>query len=128
MINKLKKLLDNSYSPYSHFSVSSIVKMKDGNEFFGVNVENASYGATICAERSAIVAAITAGYKKGDFSEIHVLCDSKQISSSCFLCRQLISEFFAKDAKVYFYNIDGEYVEKTVSEICPMPFSESDLK
>ena len=64
MIEKLQNLLKNSYSPYSHFLVSAIVIMKDGCEFCGVNVENASYGASICAERSAIVSAISDGYKK----------------------------------------------------------------
>ena len=67
MYEKLLKLLNNSYSPYSKFRVSAIVVMKDGTEFSGVNVENASYGASICAERSAIVSAISAGYKKDDF-------------------------------------------------------------
>ena len=61
MKDKLKELLNSSYSPYSHFRVASIVVMKDGREFRGVNVENASYGATICVERSAIVSAISAG-------------------------------------------------------------------
>ena len=55
MIEKLKEYLKNSYSPYSNYAVSSAVIMKDGKEFFGVNVENASYGSTICAERSAIL-------------------------------------------------------------------------
>ena len=64
MKDKLIKLLNNSYSPYSNFRVASIVVMNDGKEFSGVNVENASYGATICAERSAILSAISAGYKR----------------------------------------------------------------
>ena len=67
MKEKLIKLFENSYSPYSKFRVASIVVMKDGKEFSGVNVENASYGAAICAERSAIVNAISAGYKRYDF-------------------------------------------------------------
>ena len=70
MREKLTELLKNSYSPYSKFPVAAIVVMKDGREFSGVNVENASYGATICAERSAIVSAISHGYKKGDFKEL----------------------------------------------------------
>ena len=61
MREKLLKLLDNSYAVYSNFPVAAIVVMNDGREFCGVNVENASYGATICAERSAIVSAISAG-------------------------------------------------------------------
>ena len=83
---KLLKLLENSYSPYSHFRVASIVVMKDGKEFSGVNVENASYGASICAERSALVSAISAGYKRYDFEKLYVMCDNDKISMSCFLC------------------------------------------
>lgn len=128
MKDKLLKLLNNSYSPYSKFRVASIVVMKDGTEFNGVNVENASYGAAICAERSAIVSAISAGYKRYDFKEIYVMCDSPKISSSCFICRQLIQEFFEKDSKVVFMNNKGESMEYKVSDICPVPFDSEDLK
>lgn len=84
MIEKLKELQKNSYSPYSNFKVSAIVVMNDGNEFFGVNVENASYGATICAERSAIVSAISRGYTKGSFKELHIMVGSGEIGMPCF--------------------------------------------
>ena len=79
MKEKLINLLNNSYSPYSKFQVAAIVVMKDGKEFSGVNVENTSFGATICAERSAIVSAISNGYKKGDFKELYVMCNSKKL-------------------------------------------------
>ena len=98
MKDKLEKLLDNAYAPYSHFKVACIIKTKDNQEFMGVNVENASYGATICAERSAIVSAISKGYKKGDFKELHVMVSSGSIGTPCFICRQVISEFFDSDA------------------------------
>ena len=128
MKDKLLKLLENSYSPYSKFRVSAIAVMKDGKEFCGVNVENASYGAAICAERSAIVSAISAGYKRYDFRELNVMVGSGQIGTPCFLCRQVISELFDKDAKVICYNTSGESVMQTVEELCPYPFGEEDLK
>lgn len=129
MKEKLLELGKNSYSPYSHFRVAAIVVMKDGKTFNGVNVENASYGACVCAERIAIFSAIAAGYKKGDFKELHIMClDSKQISTSCFMCRQVISELFDKTAKVICYNNQGETKEFTVEELCPYPFDEDDLK
>lgn len=128
MKEKLKELLNNSYSPYSHFRVASIVVMKDGREFRGVNVENASYGATICAERSAIVSAISAGYKKHDFETLYVMCDNEKIGFSCMLCRQVISEFFEPDKKVIAMNPNGEEISLTVKELCPYPFSDEDLK
>ena len=129
MIDKLRELAKNSYSPYSNFRVATIVIMKDGNEFKGVNVENAAYGSSICSERSAILSAISNGYKKGDFKEMHCLCaDSDRISTSCFACRQVISELFDKDVDCYFYANTGESKIYKVSELCPYPFDEDDLK
>lgn len=128
MEESLKRLLRNSYSPYSGFKVASICLMKDGKTFGGVNVENASYGATICAERVAITSAIASGYTKGDFSKLYVMCDSDRVSSSCFLCRQVISEFFDRDAEVIFYSNDGDKESYLVKDLCPYPFGESDLK
>ena len=126
MREKLEKLLNNSYAKYSHYRVSCICVMKDGNEISGVNVENASYGATICAERVAITNAIAKGYKKGDFKELHVMVDSDIIGMPCFMCRQVISEFFDKEAKIYAYS-RNEVKEFTVAEICPYPFNEDNL-
>lgn len=129
MKEELLELGKYSYSPYSHFRVAAIVVMKDGKKFRGVNVENASYGAAICAERSAILSAISTGYKKGDFKELHVMClDSKTISTPCFMCRQVISELFDKDVIVTLYNNKGETKQYKVSDLCPYPFDEDDLK
>ena len=127
MEESLKRLLKNSYSPYSGFRVASICLMNDGKSFGGVNVENASYGATICAERVAITSAIASGYTKGDFSKLYVMCDSRRIASSCFICRQVINEFFDKDCEVILYSNDGEKEIYTVRELCPYPFGSSDL-
>lgn len=128
MKDKLLELQKNSYAPYSNFHVSAIVVVNDGVEFRGVNVENASFGATICAERSAIVSAISAGYKKGDFKELNVMVSSGEVGMPCFICRQVISEFFDKDATVRCFATTGEYKEYTVEEICPYPFGSEDLK
>ena len=127
MKDKLTNLLNNSYSPYSKFRVAAICVMNDGTEFSGVNVENASYGATICAERTAIVSSIAAGYKKGDFKELYVMVDSDKISSCCFLCRQVISELFDKDASIILMNRLGDVETYTVKDLCPKPFDEGDL-
>ena len=128
MKEKLLELLKNSYAPYSSFPVAAILVTKDGREFNGVNVENASYGATICAERSAIVSAISSGYKKGQFKEINVMVSSGDIGMPCFVCRQVITEFFDKDSVVRAWSTTGEFVEYAVSELCPYPFDSEDLK
>ncbi len=128
MREKLTELLNNSYSPYSKFRVSAIVELNDGKLFSGVNVENASYGACICAERSALVSVFSNGYKKEDIKALHVMCgDSKKISMPCFICRQVMSEVMNKDSYVYAYNIDGDVIKYKVSELCPYPFDKEDL-
>lgn len=127
MKEKLIDLLKNSYSPYSKFRVAAIVVMNDGCEFSGVNIENASYGATICAERVAITSAVAKGYTKKDFNELYVMCDSKKIGSCCFICRQVISEFFESNKKVIMMTPYGDEMIKTVLELCPYPFSEENL-
>ena len=129
MRDKLLELLNNSYAPYSNFPVSAIVVLKDGREFPGVNVEDASTRAGTCAERTAIFTAITNGAKKYDFKELNVMTsNTRGVGMPCFVCRQMISELFDKDAIVRCFNKSGEYVEHTVEELCPYPFGEEDLK
>ena len=126
MRENLEKLLENSYAPYSKYNVSAICVMNDGILIGGVNIENASYGATICAERVAIFKAISMGYKKGDFKELHIMVNSDKIGTPCFICRQVFTEFFERDMKVYMYS-NSDMMEKTVEELCPYPFDESNL-
>lgn len=128
MIEELKKLHKNAYAPISNFPVSSVIVMKDGKKFSGVNVEDASTRAGTCAERNAIYNAITNGYTKGDFKEVNVMVSSGKIGTPCFVCRQMISELFDKDSIVRCFATNGEYKEYTVEELCPYPFGEDDLK
>lgn len=126
MKEKLEKLLKNAYAPYSNYKVACIIKTKDNQEFFGVNVENASYGATICAERAALVSAISHGYKKYDFQEIHIMNLSNKIATPCFICRQVLIEFFEPSTKVYLYTKNQEkcYI---LSDLTPFVFNEDNL-
>ena len=126
MREKLEKLLNKSYARYSNFRVSAICVMNDGKEFNGVNVENASYGATICAERVAITSAVAAGYKKEDFKELHIMVDSDKIGMPCFMCRQVIIEFFDEIDKIYVYS-KNTMESFLVKDICPYPFTEENL-
>lgn len=126
MKEKLEKLLENSYSPYSHYPVSCIIVTKDNKEFIGVNVENASFGATICAERSAMLNAISNGYKKGDFKEIHIMNKTDKFSFPCFICRQVLIEFMNPETMVYLYTKDT--LEKYIlEELTPHKFNEDNL-
>ena len=127
MKEELTKLLDNAYAPYSTYKVASAVKTTDGHIFYGVNVENASYGASICAERSAITNAITNGYKKNDLNAIYLLTSSNKIAYPCFLCRQVISEFFTDDANLIIYSDDEDKIMQ-VKDLMPYPFTKEDLE
>lgn len=127
MLEKLINLQQNSYSPYSNYKVSAIAVMKDNKEFNGVNVENASYGATICAERSAILSAISAGYKKDEFKELNILVSSGKIGTPCFVCRQTLNELFEEETNIRCFSLNGDFKEYTVKELCPYPFGSEDL-
>lgn len=127
MKEELVKLLDKAYAPYSKFQVAAIIEMKDGKFIPGVNVENASYGATICAERNAITTAISMGYKKGDFKNIYIMVSGDKLSMPCFMCRQVITEFFDKTCGVILMGKNGETEKYNVSDLCPYPFDENDL-
>ena len=127
MKDKLLELLNKSYAPYSNFRVSAIIETTNNNIYTGVNIENASYGATVCAERVAIFKAVSEGYRKGDFKRLHVMVDSPKISSCCFMCRQVISEFFNNDTEIILYNNKGEYKTYTKEKLCPLPFDSEDL-
>ena len=125
MRDKLLQLLSNAYAPYSNYKVASILVLKDGNTYSGVNVENASYGATICAERNAINSAIKDGYRKGDFKEIYVMVEGP-LAFPCFICRQTINEFFELDSKLILMNKEEEKIY-SMSEILVHPFGPEDL-
>jgi cytidine deaminase len=126
MKEKLKELLKNAYSPYYHFKVAAILVTKDGKEFEGVNVENAN-GTSICAERNAISSAISKGYKKGDFKQIYIMLENGKIGYPCFACRQVLLEFFDKDALI---TSVGQEIEEThtLEELCPYPFDCEDVQ
>ena len=127
MREELIKLLDKAYAPYSKFKVAAIIETADGKYIPGVNVENASYGAAICAERNAVTTAVAMGYRKGDFKKIYIMVSGDKLSMPCFICRQVIVEFFDKDSEIVLISKNGDEERHTVSELCPYPFDETDL-
>ncbi|CDR44105.1 CYFA0S13e03510g1_1 [Cyberlindnera fabianii] len=117
--------LDLSYSPYSKFRVGCALLSESGDLFVGANVENASYGAAICAERSTIVTAVLQGHRK--FKAIGVSSDMvDEFISPCGICRQSIREF-GKEIEVYMFKKDGSCVMKTLEELLPMSFGPEQL-
>ncbi len=113
----------NSYSPYSKFRVGACVATKSGELICGVNVESASYPCGICAERSALSAAYSKGYKKDDIVAIAISGDSKEFISPCGMCRQVISELMPSNATVYLLNSKQEVKEVKVKQLLPFAFT-----
>ncbi|HBO88984.1 MAG TPA: cytidine deaminase [Streptococcus sp.] len=123
--NLIKLVVDNSkyaYVPYSHFPVSAILVTKSGELYSGVNIENASFGLTNCAERTAIFKAISEGVR--DFSEIIIYGETEKPISPCGACRQVMAEFFDKDLKVTLVAKDKSTVVMTVGELLPYSFTD----
>jgi cytidine deaminase len=122
-----KKARLNSYSPYSKYAVGAAVKATSGERIFaGCNVENASYGATICAERNAIWSLIAeSGQQQLDF--LVLVTDNDQPATPCALCLQVIKEFCHPEMKVYLANLEGIKKELSFKELLPLPFDSSFL-
>jgi cytidine deaminase len=112
----------NAYAPYSQFPVGAVIVLKDGRQFSGCNVENASYGLTNCAERTAIFAAIAAGASHDEFAGVVIYTPSQTAYAPCGACRQVIAEFFAADAPVLSFS-DAEQRQWQVQELLPDAFS-----
>ena len=114
---------NNAYAIYSNFKVGACVVLKDGNYFIGSNVENSSYGLTNCAERSALFACYSNGYRKEDILEL-VVCTSNEIPSSpCGACRQVIYELMEKDAVVTLINPKlVNTISLKVNDLLPLGF------
>ncbi|HAJ53935.1 MULTISPECIES: cytidine deaminase [Lacticaseibacillus] len=115
---------ENAYVHYSHFAVGAAVRVGD-RIFSGANIENASYGLSNCVERSAIFAAVSAGYTKLD--ELLVIADTEGPVSPCGACRQVISEFFPADAVITLANVRGDSQQTTPQALLPGAFSKGDL-
>jgi cytidine deaminase len=113
-----RKAADASYSPYSHFRVGAALLCEDGTVFIGTNVENRSFGLTVCAERSAISAAVTAGHRR--FVALAISTpDSETPVGPCGACRQVISEFMGAEAPVRFAGSGKEKVDTKVGSLIP---------
>lgn len=126
MKDKLIKLLDNSYAPYSNMHFACIVETKNGNFYEGVNIENASYGATVCAERNAIFNAVSHGEK--EFKALYLMTSSDDICYPCNLCKQVFLEFFDRDVIFNIMTRNGKMEVLTFDKLMVTTFTKEDLK
>ena len=125
LVDLAKEAMKNAYVPYSHFKVGAALLAKDGTVFQGCNIENASYGATNCAERTAIFKAVSEGYR--EFEKIAVVASSGDYASPCGICRQVLFEFLP-EGKVILDSVEKGMVTYTVRELLPFGFSDADIK
>lgn len=118
------KARKNAYAPYSNYSVGACLVLKDGKYIVGSNVENSSFGLTNCAERSALFAAISLGYKKEDFKELVIATINDIPGSPCGACRQVITELMEPDALITLINPKlKNTISLKVNDLLPYAFS-----
>ena len=126
VLNEAFEAMKDAYAPYSNYHVGACVKCKDGRMFRGVNIENASYGATNCGERSAIFGAYSYGYRKDDIEVLSIVTDGGRIGAPCGVCRQVLSELLNEDTPIVLSNgIDVQITN--IKELLPFSFSKDDL-
>lgn len=128
LLTEAAKARENSYCPHSGFAVGAALLCKDGAIYRGCNVENASYGVTNCAERTALFSAVANGRGRGDFAAIAVVGGPKDGElvpcPPCGVCRQALAEFADAETFLVLWSTDGNsYEEHTLAELLPYGFS-----
>jgi cytidine deaminase len=119
LIEAAKRARMQSVAPFSNFLVGAAVKTAGGKVYTGCNVESASYGLTVCAERVAIWKALSEGERQ--FTDLAVIADTETLTPPCGTCRQIIWEF-ARGAKIVFANLEGKTEEFHIADLLPRAF------
>lgn len=120
LIEEATAAREKAVAPFSKFKVGAALQTKSGKVFHGCNVENCTYGLTVCAERVALLSAIASGER--EFSAVAVVTQSDEPSTPCGPCRQLMWEFCG-DIDVTLANLSGQSLEYKLSQLFPHPFS-----
>ena len=126
LCRKAMDMLEMAYVPYSHFPVGAALECEDGTIFTGCNIENAAYGPTNCAERTAVFKAVSEGYRT--FKRIAIAASTQQFCAPCGVCRQVLSEFDPQlKMEVILVNRDGKTKELTLADLLPYSFGSDNL-
>jgi len=122
--NIIQALLARSqaYTPYSNFKVGAAILLKNGKYIHGANIENASFGLTNCAERSALYSLYSQGYQKSDIVSMTIIAEDKAPVSPCGACRQVMHELLPKNTPIILANTLGETLEMTPDTLLPYAF------
>ena len=126
LLQEAFKAIHFAYAPYSRYHVGAAVETKDGKLYLGANVENASFGATSCAERNAVFAAYSNGYRKEDIVGLAIASDGDRVCAPCGICRQVLCELIPQDTPIYLSN-GKEEVTSSIRELLPFQFNEEDV-
>lgn len=125
LVEAAKRVRENAYAPFSEFKVGAALETDDGEIIVGSNVESASYGLTVCAERVAVWNAISQGKRK--IKRIAVVADTEELTPPCGVCRQIIWEF-GGDIPVIFANLNGKVETVQMKDLLPRAFDTKFLK
>jgi cytidine deaminase len=124
LVRLAKRARRLALAPYSGFRVGAALRARDGSIVTGCNIENASYGLTLCAERVAVFKAVSEGFRR--FSAMAVVADSREIVPPCGPCRQILWELCG-DIRIRIANLDGRFRDFRVAELLPVPFDKRHL-
>lgn len=127
LYKQVKEVIKNSYSPYSNFRVAAALELKNGETITGVNIENAGYSLSICAERSALFTAYSQGIRKEDIKKIMIYTDKDHFVSPCGACRQVMNELMEPEADVIFATANGKFKELKNKDLLPYGFTKEDM-
>jgi cytidine deaminase len=125
LISTAIKFREKAYVPYSNFKVGAAVITEDDTIYGGCNIENASYGATNCAERTAIFKAVSEGHRS--IKAIAIIGDVSTYTYPCGICRQVMAEFADASIPVILIKNEDDYIVKTLEEVLPGAFTKRDL-
>ncbi len=128
IIEHARAALTLAYCPYSNFRVGAALETKQGEIFVGANIENASYGLSMCAERNAMYNAYCHGVKKEDIMTLCVIGETKEVISPCGACRQVMAELLPSDCVIILATTYGKEEETTLEELLPRYFKGEDLE
>lgn len=124
LITEAKKAMQSAYAPYSGYQVGACLLAKNGTIFLGCNVENASYGATICAERTAVSKAVSEGVV--EFEKIAIVSSGGGVTAPCGICRQVLWEFMP-NGSIVLEDEQGQILEYILKELLPLAFGGKNL-
>ena len=131
LVQKAREAIEHSYSPFSNFKVGAAIQLKNGQIIAGTNVENSSYGLTNCAERSALFAAYSLGYRQEDIVAMCIATKEEKMISPCGACRQVMADLLLPQTPVYIvYGKDKalQIFQTTIQELLPYSFGKEDLQ